>query len=147
MTPNFAAGLDFASGRDRPMKEGIESRDADSGLRRFHVFEKCREAPNDLSRAQIFGHAVKFLQTHARFLGPRRPWIRTNFFWRELAFQREQNIPFAIAKIDNFHANHFRGLVCFLPGRNYFPANMPDAKRENASRRHDPELFRADSLG
>ena len=67
MTPDFAASFDFAPGRDRPMKQRVESRDAHAGLRRFHVLEKRGEAPNDLARAQSFRHAVKFIQTDSRF--------------------------------------------------------------------------------
>src|SRR6266404_2096282 len=47
MTADFAAGLNFATLRHGPMKERIETRDADPALRRFDVFEECRKAYND----------------------------------------------------------------------------------------------------
>ena len=38
---DFAAGFDFAAGWHRPMKQSIETRDPNAGLRRFNVFEEC----------------------------------------------------------------------------------------------------------
>src|SRR4029453_10015925 len=40
MAADFTAGFNFASGRDRPMKQRVKARDADSGLRRLYVLEK-----------------------------------------------------------------------------------------------------------
>ena len=51
MPANFAAGLDLAPGRHRPMKQSIEARDADSGLRWFHVFQKRGKAADDFAGA------------------------------------------------------------------------------------------------
>ena len=42
---NFAAGFNFAPGGHRPMKQSIEARDADPGLRRFHVFQNVEKRP------------------------------------------------------------------------------------------------------
>ena len=41
MPANFAAGLDLAPGWHRPMKQCVETRDPNAGLRRFDVFEEC----------------------------------------------------------------------------------------------------------
>ena len=40
MPANFTASLDLAPGGDRPMKQSIETRDADAALRRFYVFQE-----------------------------------------------------------------------------------------------------------
>src|SRR6266699_3804322 len=53
---DFAAGLDLAPGRHRPMKQSIETRDANAGLRWFHVFEKRGKAADNFARdAHGFG--------------------------------------------------------------------------------------------
>lgn len=70
---DFAAGLDLAPGRHRPMKQSIETRDANAGLRRFHVFEKRGKAADNFARAQIFGDPIKFIQADTRFFRARRP--------------------------------------------------------------------------
>jgi len=41
MPADFAAGLDLAPGWHRPMKQCVETRDPNAGLRRFDVFEEC----------------------------------------------------------------------------------------------------------
>src|SRR5438046_10138996 len=44
MPADFAARLDLAPGGHRPMKQCIETRDANAGLRRFDVFENRGKA-------------------------------------------------------------------------------------------------------
>jgi len=51
MPANFAASLDLAPGGHGPVKQSIEARDADSGLRRFHVFQKRGKAADDFAGA------------------------------------------------------------------------------------------------
>ncbi len=51
VSANFAAGFNFAPGGHRPMKQGVEARDADSGLRRFHMFQKRGKAADDFTHA------------------------------------------------------------------------------------------------
>src|SRR6266481_6668850 len=144
--PNFAAGLDFATGWHRPMKQRVETRDPNAGLRRFDVFKECRKASDNFARAQMFCHLIKFVQTDSRFFRARLPQIRTNFLRPEFAFQREQNVPFVLAKIDSLHPNHFCRFVRFLSRFDHFPSHVPDAKCENSFRPHDPEFFDADFL-
>ena len=147
MPADFAAGLDLAPGGHRPMKQCIETRDANAGLRRFYVFEERGKAADNFARAQTFGDPVNFIQAHTRFFRARRPWIRTNFFRLEFAFECEQDVPLVFVKIDHLHPNHLRRLVCFLSGLDRFSTNMSDAERENSFRRHDPEFLGADFLG
>ena len=52
-----------------------------------------------------------------------------------------------LAKIDNLHPNHLRRRVPFLSRFDRFSPDVPDAKREDSFRRHDPEFFGADFLG
>src|SRR5207248_789797 len=84
--PDFATDFDFATRWNRPMKQGVESRNPNAGLRRFDVFEERGKATDDFARAQIFGHPIKLLQSDFGFLSARVPRIRPNFFWCELAF-------------------------------------------------------------
>src|ERR1700730_6025552 len=67
MPADFAAGLNLATFRDRPMKERVESRHSYATRGGFHMFEKCREPANDLARAQSFRDAIKFIERHAGF--------------------------------------------------------------------------------
>ena len=62
MTPDFAAGFDFAPGWHRPMKKRIESSHAQTGRAWLDVLEESREAPDNFSRVQVIGHATKFVQ-------------------------------------------------------------------------------------
>src|SRR5207244_11694305 len=71
----------------------------------------------------------------SRFFRARRPWIRTNFFRLEFAFECEQDVPLVLVKIDHLHPNHLRRLVCFLSGLDRFSTNMSDAERENSDRK------------
>src|SRR6266404_6753762 len=73
---DFAPGLDLAPGRHRPMKQSIETRDANAGLRRIYVFEERGKAADNFACAQTFGDPVDFIQAHTRFFRARRPWIR-----------------------------------------------------------------------
>src|SRR5258708_1305616 len=71
MPTDFAAGFNFTTSLDRPVKERIETRNTNSSLRRFHVFEERRKAPDDFSRAQIFRHPIKLIQSDPGFFRTR----------------------------------------------------------------------------
>src|SRR6266403_3147910 len=128
------------------MKQSIETRDANAGLRRFYVFEERGKAADNFACAQTFGDPVDFIQAHTRFFRARRPWIRTNFFRLEFAFECEQDVPLVFVKIDHLHPNHLRWLVCFLAWLYAFPSHVANPERENSFRRHDPEFLGADFL-
>ena len=66
VTPDFAARLNFAPVRHRPMKQCVEARDARAGLAGLDVFEKSRESTDQLAIRQRFGDREETPQTIPR---------------------------------------------------------------------------------
>ena len=141
MPADFTAGLDLAVRRHRPMKQSVKARDPHPARRWLDVFEKGREPPDDFSRVQFVGHAIKFFQRNASFIRARRPWRRLNFVRPEFTLQREQHFPLQFAEINHLHRNHPGRLGRFASRLNRFAANMAHTEREDPSGRHDTKMF------
>src|SRR6266404_8322482 len=96
MTPNFAAGFNFAALRHCPVKQRVETRDSNAALRRLHVLKESRKAADDFPRTEIVSDPIEFVDTHAGLGGARSPRIWSNFFRCELSLQSQQNVPFVV---------------------------------------------------
>ena len=70
-----------------------------------------------------------------------------NFFRRKLALQGGQHRPFLFGQARRLDDDHRRGLLRFRARLDIFPPHVPDAEGEDAFRRHETEMFRADNLG
>ena len=128
MPPHFAARLNFASGRHRPMEKRIETGDAHAAGGRLDVLEKGRETSDDLSRVERLRDPAKFLRIEAGLPGPRLPGRRRDFFRRELPFQRDQDFPLQLADLRDVNRSHRGRFVGFASGLDRFPANMTHAQ-------------------
>ncbi len=73
MPADFASGLNFATWRHGPMKKCVESRDANAANRWLDVLQKRGKTPDDLSRVQLLGDPIKFIQQDTRFFRAPRP--------------------------------------------------------------------------
>src|SRR4029450_12499692 len=107
--PAFAARFDFATRRHGPVKKRVESRDPYPTGRRLDVFEKSGKPADDPARVPLLGLVIKLIERDPSFFRAGRPGRRLNFFWSKFALEREQDLPFMLAEIDNLHGSHFCG--------------------------------------
>src|SRR5690349_4254755 len=147
MPSHLTTYFNLAARRHRPMKERVESRHSHTARARFHVFEERGKPADDFPSIQRFSHAIKFLERNSSLVRACGPWRRSNFFRRELPFQRQQNPPLALTQLHRAHFDHSRRCVSATSRLDSFPANVPNSKRENSLRRHNPKTFRADFTG
>ena len=73
VTPNFTAGLNFSTSRDRPVKQGIKPGDSRAALAGLDVLQKGREPADELASGQRFGDGEKLLRAIPRLRRRERP--------------------------------------------------------------------------
>ena len=62
VTSDLPACLELPAGRDCPVKESVEARDALASCYRFDMFEERREAADHTAAIEVFGHFEEFLE-------------------------------------------------------------------------------------
>src|SRR6266404_346727 len=95
---HFTARLDFTTGRHSPVKEGVISCHRLAVHDRLYVFQKCREAADDLPTVQAFRDFQKRVQRHRCLPGPGGPDVGDEFFRCKFTFQRHEDPPLFVVE-------------------------------------------------
>ena len=67
VTTDLTASLNFTTGGDGPMKEGIETRHPHAARGGLHMLKESRKTPNDFASRQSLCDFAKFFQSDLRF--------------------------------------------------------------------------------
>jgi hypothetical protein len=124
---DFAASLELAPLRHRPMKERIEPRHALAVLQRLDMFEKRRKAADDPALIEASSGVDENLERHARFASPGLPEIAPHLLRLQLALQCREHLPLEIGEHDFRRVSHDRELVRLTAGLHSFPPHVADA--------------------
>ena len=139
-----AAGFDFASGRDGPMKKRVEAGDAFAIGERLDVFEEGGETANDPAAVEVFGDLVKGFERDLGFGGSGRPDVLDEFFGFKFAFDGHEDTPFEFVELNDIDVHDFSEAFGTAARFHAFATDMADAKSEEAFGRHDAVVIGAD---
>ena len=143
VTADFAAGFDFASGWNCPMKQGVKAGDAFAISERFDVFEESGETADDAAFVEVFGHFVKGFERDLRFGGAGGPDIGNEFLGSEFTLDGHEDAPFEFVELDDIHIHDFSESIGFAARFHAATADVTDAESEEAFGGHDAVMISA----